>query len=580
MVTLRRLAIIGVLLAAGTLLGAGQARAQNKADVVRIPFPRDDGSLTPYTFRLGYALVSLVYDTLMLRDAGGTPRPWLARSVRRHGLQITIDLRRGARWHDGRPVTAEDVVFTFNHVATHPHPRFSPEIRDVQGVEATDADTAVITLRRPSLGFDDQPLSDLPILPAHLWRNLPPRQLAPRGLPVGSGPYRLVEHRKGRIYRFRAVRGYFRGRARVNEIQVPIIRRADKTFDALRKKDVDAIPVSLPGGSTGGLNGIGARLAEGNSYLGAVLMLNVRGPPFNRPELRRAFAEALPLKSIARSVGGSPPAGQTLPADQGYLHPSSRWASPRTLAKYNPQAAKVTIAEQAVPPFPLLVPRDDPVRKAIGRRVEAALQGVGVPTQVLEVSQRRLERAVGQDGGKPNFAAAIWSTQPLASYDPSFLRAVFGDPARSRLNYSGYKSAAFERLADGVAAAPTVAARHKAVNAELRLLARDLPVIPLAFPPGSFAYRPDAYQGWAYVQGDGIFTKRSFVGGQSVKQAGGHNGNTPAVNGEAQDPKPLGDPIDTSADTGGPSLPWLLGAAGLLLAAAAGAVVARSRSHR
>jgi hypothetical protein len=56
----------------------GAAPAQTK-DVVRIPFPQDDGSLTPYTFTFGYPLVTLVYDTLMWRDESGTPRPWLAR---------------------------------------------------------------------------------------------------------------------------------------------------------------------------------------------------------------------------------------------------------------------------------------------------------------------------------------------------------------------------------------------------------------------------------------------------------------------------------------------------------------------
>ena len=220
-------------------------------------------------------------------------------------------------------------MFTFNHVATRPHPRFSNEVRDVQRVEATGSHTVVITLKRPSLGFNDQPLADLPILPAHLWRNLPRKQFAPRGPPIGSGPYRLVEHRPNEIYRFRANRDYFRGRPQVNEIQVPIIRRADETFEALRRKEVDAVPVSLPGGSTTGLDSAGLRLAEGTSYLGVVLMLNVRGAPFNRPEFRRALAQALDVKNIARSVGGSPPAGQTLPADHGYIHPARAGPRPR-----------------------------------------------------------------------------------------------------------------------------------------------------------------------------------------------------------------------------------------------------------
>lgn len=571
---IRRLATIALLLAAALLSSPPPAPAQERADTVRIPFPRDDGSLTPYTFRLGYPLVSLVYDTLMLRDASGTPRPWLARSVSRDGLQITIELRRDARWQDGRPVTAADVVFTFDHVAERPHPRFSPQVRDVERVEASGSHTVVVTLRRPSLGFLDQPLADLPILPAHLWSDLPPDQPAPRGLPIGSGPYRLVEHRKGERYRFVANRRYFRGRPAVDEIEVPIIRRADATFEALRRREVDAIPVSLPGGSTAGLGGLGVDLAQGTSYLGVVLMLNVRGAPFDRPEVRRAFAQALDLTRIARSVGGAAPNGATLPADRGYVHPTTRWAARQPLHRYDPAAARVTIAEQALPPFPILVPRDDPIRLRIGRQVANALQAVGVTTQVVELSQRRLEVAVGQDGAQPTFAAAIWSAQPLASYDPSFLRAVFGDPDTNPLNYSGYRSAEFDRLADAVAAAPTTSARRRAVAAELRLLARDLPVIPIAFPPGSFAFRPAAYEGWAFVEGSGIFEKRSFVTrGAAGAAAAGAGAGVP-------DAPPIGDPIDRSAGDGGSTLPWLLGAGGLLLLTAAAGVVLGTRPRR
>ncbi len=76
-------------------------------------FPVDDGSLTPYSFELGYQLVTLVYDTVMIRDDRGVPTPWLARSVTMDpaGLEVTIDLREGITFHDGSPLTSRDVAF-------------------------------------------------------------------------------------------------------------------------------------------------------------------------------------------------------------------------------------------------------------------------------------------------------------------------------------------------------------------------------------------------------------------------------------------------------------------------------------
>src|SRR5688572_6012311 len=98
------------------LCAATPARAAAPtASTVRIPFETSDGSLTPYTFRAGYALMTLVYDTLLWRDEQGIPRPWLARSVRMSGdgRRLTLELAKNARWHDGVALTARDVAFTF-----------------------------------------------------------------------------------------------------------------------------------------------------------------------------------------------------------------------------------------------------------------------------------------------------------------------------------------------------------------------------------------------------------------------------------------------------------------------------------
>jgi hypothetical protein len=267
------------------------------ASVVRIPFPRYDGTLTPYTFRLGYPLVTLIYDTLLWRDAQGVPRPWLARSVVRsdQGRRVTVRLREGVRWHDGQPVTADDVAFTFRLVGERSPG--TPELANVEQVQALDRATVAFDLRRPSLGFEQQPLGDLPILPQHLWAGLPPGQVAPRGLAVGSGPYRLVRAQRTTGYELRANRAYFKGRPEVERIEVPIIHQAQRNYAALRERRVDMLPFTLPRPAadevTGGAPGIALR--AGSLYSGTALLLNLRRPTFDRPAARRAVAAALPL---------------------------------------------------------------------------------------------------------------------------------------------------------------------------------------------------------------------------------------------------------------------------------------------
>lgn len=484
---------------------------REQAPLVRIPFPQDEGNLTPYTFELGYPLVTLVYDTLMWRDTDGVPRPWLARSVKQSsdGRRLTVRLARGVSWHDGRPLTAEDVAFTFEFVRRRRHPRFAPQLRDLEGVDVAGSDTVVIRLRRPSLGFLDQPLADLPILPKHLWETLPPGELAPAGLPVGSGPYRLVGHREDKDYEFRANGKYFLGRPVVRAIRVPIIRDANDTFRALDRGDVDMVPVTLPEDALRQLEQLGVEISRGPSYLGTVLMFNLRRPPFDRVEVRRAVASALDLPRIARAFGDLGEEESAVPAERGYLHPASRWSSRQELHNFDEVAAREALERLDLPPIRVLGPDNDPVRLEAGRQVVSALGRAGAEATLEELDPEALAQAVGQGEAAPSFDVAISSAPPLASYDPNFLRAVFG--AGSPLNYSGYRSERFRELAERVATSRSESARRVAVAEELRLLSRDLPVVPLFFYDGIFAYRRAAHEGWVFVKGSGILDKRSFL---------------------------------------------------------------------
>lgn len=552
-----RRAVRGAILAViATAVACSPATGDAATVRLRIPFPQADGTLTPYTFQLGYPLMTLVYDTLMWRDHNGVPRPWLARSARRTGDEVIVRLRQGARWQDGVPVSAGDVVFTYRYLATHPHPRFTPELAELKDVEEASPDTVVFTLSAPSLGFEDQPLADVPILPRHLWEGLPADRLAPPGLPMGSGPYRLVSYDAARGYRFLANPHYFRGPPAVGEIDVPIIHDAQATFNALQAGKVDMVPVGLTPDAAGQLTGeLGVSVSSGDDYTGTVLMLNTRAPPFNVPAARRAVAAALDPDAIAAALGTVPGGPLAVPADHGLIDPASPWAPRHALRVFNRSAARVALAEQGEPPITVLAPDNDPVRLDAARQVVAALQSAGARATLDPLRPEALQRAVGEDGYTPSFQAAIWATPALVSYDPSFLAALFGAPLRTPLNYGGYTSDEFDRLAAAVEAAPTRAARHVAVDRELALLSRDAPVVPLYFTRATYAFRPTAWNGWRYVKGSGLLDKQSFLRRRSSRR------------GAAAPPAPTG--AVASQDSGASTLLWF-GAAIVLILAVAG----------
>lgn len=551
------------------LVPAGVAVSQSSApdgpeSRLRISIPAYDGSLTPYTFESGDAFMTLIYDTLTWRDADGVPKPWLARSIRRDptGLTVHVQLRRGVRWHDGRRLTADDVAFTYRFMAERRHPRFTPQLRDIAAVDATGELSVRFRLRRRSLGLEDQPFADVPILPRHLWEDLPAGRRAPQGLALGSGPYRLGSDERGRGYEFEANEDYFRGAPTVDRIEVPVIRRQDSIAAALGSGRLDAAPLTVPPGTTQPRISF-TRFSGEISYIGTMLLFNTASAPFDRLVARRAVARALDLEQIAGTAAGS--AVAPVPADHGMLHPRSRWSRTGVLHRFDREAARRAFAEQGIGSFRVAAPRNDPVRRAAARRVVSALNRAGAAARAVELSPRQFDRALGRHGAAATFDVAVVGIPALASHDPAFLRALFGDPSTAPLNNGVYRSAAFDELAERAASAATVRERRAIVDDQLRLLARELPTVPLLFGGGAVAYRPTTYSGWVSVRGTGVLDKRSFLAG----------GTGAAAAAPATSP---GDPLDRSGNDDGFSLVPIIAA--IILALLCGVALRLRRARK
>jgi peptide/nickel transport system substrate-binding protein len=111
---------VALALAVAAVMTHPGAQPVSPGGVLRIAVLTDEGTLQPYSYKTGYPgwnLLLLVYDTVLQLDADNIPRPHLAREVRvaPDGLTYTVGLRSGVRWHDGRPLTADDVKFTYEY---------------------------------------------------------------------------------------------------------------------------------------------------------------------------------------------------------------------------------------------------------------------------------------------------------------------------------------------------------------------------------------------------------------------------------------------------------------------------------
>lgn len=196
------------------------------------------------------ALTSLTYDSLMTRadDEPDALYGLIAESVERpEDLSwVAFNLNPQARWHDGTPITAEDVIFTFEAIREKGHPSLQLLFSDLETVTAEGAHRVVFTLA-PSESRRDLPLAIAaqPIM-SKAWfegRDFAATTMDP---PLGSGPYRVGRIDQGRSITYERDPGYWaadlpanRGRYNFDRVRIEYFRDRDIAQQALFAGEFD-----------------------------------------------------------------------------------------------------------------------------------------------------------------------------------------------------------------------------------------------------------------------------------------------------------------------------------------------------
>jgi ABC-type oligopeptide transport system substrate-binding subunit len=247
-----------------------------------------------------------------------------------------------------------------------------------------------------------------------------------------------------------------------------------------------------------------------------MLVLDTRRPPFASLSARQAVRDALDLTRIAGSIEGSSqvPLGRAVAAESGFLQPDSRWAPEREIHSFSPERARTAFDRLGLPPLVLGAAVEDAVDQGLADQIAVALKRAGARARVRRLPRGQLPGALA--AGRIN--GAIELIPALVSYDPDFLRAVFGSRSFP-LNHAGYASAGFDRVAEEVAGAPDEQTRRDAVGRELEVLDREAPAIALLFSDVTFGYSRTVHDGWVFVEGKGPLDKLSFLGGTAQSEA-------------------------------------------------------------
>jgi peptide/nickel transport system substrate-binding protein len=328
-------------------------------------------------------------------DDKWNPQPYLAEkwTFAPDGKSLTLNLRKGAVFHDGKPITSEDVAFSIMAIkANHP---FTTMMGPVEKVETPDPQTAIIRMSapHPAIVLAMSPAL-CPILPKHIYGDGTDLKNHPRNAAnvVGSGPFKLVEFTPGqRVVMERFDKFFLPGKPYLDKVVINISPDSSSLMLGLERGELHMFPfVSIPTDLRRLKdNGQVTLTPRGYEGIGPInwLEFNLTKKPLSDVNVRKAIATAIDQHFVAKALM----AGFATPAE-GPIVPSSPFAT-TDLVRYPVDLKKAAEMLDAAgykagtngERFKLTVdylPGADDQQKTVAEYVRAQLKKVGIAVDV------------------------------------------------------------------------------------------------------------------------------------------------------------------------------------------------------
>ncbi|WP_330925499.1 extracellular solute-binding protein [Candidatus Sororendozoicomonas aggregata] len=280
-------------------------------------------SLNPYIEKGTVASgIQLIYDTLMTRsqDEPFSHYPLIAKSYERpsDNTSITFHLNPAARFHDGHPITARDVQYTFSLLTMKGSPFYRTYYNDVKQVNVLSEHSVQFLFKANSNRELPLILSELPVLPAHFWEK-PENDFEQASLtfPLGSGPYRIASVEAGKSILYERVKNYWgkdlpvnKGRYNADLRRFDYYRDEQVAIEALKTGAYDlrfenvaknwAQAYDTPAAGAGLLTKEAIKTLSPKGIQGFVF--NLRAPLFSDIRVRQAITYALDFEWLNRNL--------------------------------------------------------------------------------------------------------------------------------------------------------------------------------------------------------------------------------------------------------------------------------------
>jgi peptide/nickel transport system substrate-binding protein len=439
-------------------------------------------------------LIPNLFSGLVQFDESYSLVPDLAENwdVSADGTIYTFHLREGLKFHNGDPLIADDIIYTYERTI---NPDFASshayKLELIEEMVAEDDLTLTVTMSdtfAPFLAIACVRGSGRALIPISR-RAIEEMGDEQFGLtPIGCGPFMMLPETQevGRGFEMVAWDEWYGGRPYLDKITVQVIPEPSSQVNALIAGDIDMINV-LPAS--------GAQQVESNDDLVLVQMpapdwrslsFNMNRPPWDNKDARLAVAKAIDRDEFIEKVFF----GLATPS-VGPIQPPFAWAYLPPDQVENPQAYDLDAAKQLAEKVglegqqPVLITRTADQRNSEALRI--MLQDIGLDVQIeLLTGPVHTEREEGGD-----FDMSLWGSGADADPDDAFWNFFHSEGAR---NVTGFKNARVDELLEGCRTTTDLAERAAMYQEAQQILLEE---VPCAFT----RHLPDLLAYWNYIKG-------------------------------------------------------------------------------
>ncbi len=514
-----------VAVLAALLVFATPAQAQEKK-VLKIGWEQDPQTLSPFTDQdeESYRLWAISYDLLVNFSPDNlAPSPGIAESwdVSDDGKTITFKLFDGLKWSDGKPLTSEDVKYSWEVLGGNGL-LFTSYTENVTSIETPDDTTVVVKTKKPDTRIVGGVF--VYIIPKHIWGKQTVKQLTGSYRPeppiVGSGPYIVTEFDSNSLVRMERNPNWRGKKPAFDELQWIKYGSSDAVERALTLGEIDMMPEVNPANfeRLGDTENIETVKAPSPSFTELAFNMCPRdicpdakyNPAIQDRTVRQAIGFAVDRERINQIASRN-----TAFAGHGllpmyykdfYTEPEGELDYPADVdrAREMLEQAGWVEGEGGVREkdgqrlsFDLFVRSESQQDRQAARLVNEMTEPIGVEFKVQPVSADKLtELTVREVDGKmaPDFDTFIWGWGG-DPYDPGILLNLLTTKAIGGSSDSFYSNPEYDRLYDQQSGEFDTDARQAIVQQMIEISQRDLPYLVLTVDPYLQAYRTDRLAG-------------------------------------------------------------------------------------